>query len=560
MKGIKKLSILGLSALFAVSIASCTMHTSYVGNVGLKNDDTVKYDEDYPEAYENDLGNKKLSLSSILLETNEAKTTFYLNDLFTTEGLKVKVTYFEYTDGRRTGVRSEYTDNYSVNYDAFDSNAVGTYEIIISFRYGATLKEAKYNVEVKSSEIESARGITYLAGAKVKFNPTNLNPTVSPHGQLLEDNFVHSLYIRDNYTFAYNHLDFYYITKTIADDGTVTVEETKVTGRNMETALANAGGVLEQNIDIMKKGVYPVKVTFTGEPLTINGQTFENKATSFVLVEVKNPATAITKTSTNDTIFSAGINDFDLSNWRFKITRVDGSGEEYGSEENVPYDPSIMSISGVSQYASGEQTAKVILTNEKNGSEFIETDVPITVNESQTHNIIIGNNGAYLDEQTSEPLYWTNDTRVEVGTDANGKKLYKLTDDSADYDPFYASQEVSEVKKVKIGKYGALTFENYHAIASNEDYLELRLDKDSMVAIFASTSGKIGSGSREYFIWHVDDEGKETLVDIDESLMVNDDPDQPCRSITSLEKGTYRIRRGVDGGFYIWGIVLAMAK
>ena len=42
--------------------------------------------------------------------------------------------------------------------------------------------------------------------------------------------------------------------------------------------------------------------------------------------------------------------------------------------------------------------------------------------------------------------------------------------------------------------------------------------------------------------------------------MVDDDPDKPCRSITSLEKGTYRIRRGVDGGFYVWGIVLAMAK
>ena len=558
MKGIKKLSILGLSALFAVSIASCSMR-SELKSIALNDNNTEVYDEDYPEAYENDLGNKKLSLSSILLETKDAKTTFYLNDLFTTEGLKVKVTYFEYTNGKRSGVRSEYTENYSVNYDAFDSNSIGTYEIIITFRYGASLQTAKYNVEVKSSEIESARGITYLAGAKVKFNQNIVDGTVSPHGQLLEDNFVHSLFIRDNYTFAYNHLDYYYITKTIAEDGSVTVNETKITGRDIQKSLTNAGGTLEQNIDMMKKGVYPIKVTFTGEPLTINGQTFENKATSFVLVEVKNPATKIEKTSTNDTTFSAGINDFDLSNWKFKITRVDGDGVEYGSEENVPYDPSIMSISGISQYASGEQTAKVILTNEKNGADFIETNIPITVQPSQTHDIVIGNNGAYLDDEGT-PLYWTEETKVHVGADVNGGKLYKLTDDSATYDPFYASQNVASVKKTKTGSYGALRFENYHAIASNEDYLELRLDKDSMIAIFASTSGKLGSGSREYFIWKVGDDGKETIVDTEEPLMVNDNPDQPYRSITSLEKGTYRIRRGVDGGFYVWGIVLAMAK
>jgi len=555
MKGIKKLSILGLSALFAVSIASCSMSRE-LKNIALNDDQTVEYDEDYPEAYENDLGNKTLSLSSILLETKDAKTTFYLNDLFTTEGLKVKVTYFEYTNGKRTGVRSEYTENYSVNYDAFDSNTVGSYDIIVSFRYGATLKESKYTVEVKSSEIESARGITYLAGAKVKFNPTTCNSNVSPHGQLLEDNFVHSLYIRDNYTFAYNHLEFYKIEKTIAEDGSVTVKETKVSGRDMQKALTNAGGTLEENIDIMKKGVYPIKVTFTGDPLTINGQTFENKATSFVLVEVKNPATELTKTSTDDTTFSAGINDFDLSNWKFKITRIDGDGVEYGSEENVPYDPSIMSISGISQYASGEQTAKIILTNEKNGAKFIETSIPITVTPSQTHDIVIGNNGAYLDDE-GNPLYWTEETKDHVGTDVNGGKLYKLSDDSATYDPFYASQNVAAVKKTKSGSYGALRFENYHAIASNEDYLELRLDKDSTIAIFASTTGTV---SREYFIWKVGDDGKETIVDTEEPLMVNDNPAQPYRSITSLEKGTYRIRRGVDGGIYIWGIVLAMAK
>ena len=116
MKGIKKLSILGLSALFAVSIASCSMR-SELKNIALKDDQTVEYDEDYPEAYENDLGNKTLSLSSILLETKDAKTTFYLNDQFSTEGLKVRVTYFEYTNERRTGVRSGYTENYSVNYE-----------------------------------------------------------------------------------------------------------------------------------------------------------------------------------------------------------------------------------------------------------------------------------------------------------------------------------------------------------------------------------------------------------------------------------------------------------
>ena len=556
MKGIKKLSILGLSALFAVSIASCSMRPS---SIELKDKQQEAYDEDYPEAYENDLGNKTLILSSILLDTDKAKTTFYLNDVFSTEGLKVKVTFFEYTNGKRTGTRSEETTNYSVNSDAFNSNTVGSYDIIVSFRYGATLKEAKYTVEVKSSEIESARGITYLAGAKIKFNQNIVDATVSPHGQLLEDNFVHSLFIRDNYTFAYKHLDYYYITKTIAEDGSVTVNETKITGRNIQTALADAGGTLEENIDIMKKGVYPIKVTFTGNPLTINGQTFENKATSFVLVEVKNPATELTKTSTDDTTFSAGINDFDLSNWRFKIKRVDGDGVEYGSEEDVPYDPSIMSISGISQYASGEQTAKIILTNEKNGADFIEETVDITVQPSQTHDIVIGNNGAYLDDEGT-PLYWTEETKVHVGADVNGGKLYKLTDDSATYDPFYASQNVAAVKKPKTGSYGALRFENYHAIASNEDYLELRLDKDSMIAIFASTSGKVGSGSREYFIWKVGDDGKETIVDTEEPLMVNDNPDQPYRSITSLEKGTYRIRRGVDGGIYIWGIVLAMAK
>ena len=555
MKGIKKLSILGLSALFAVSIASCSMRPS---SIELKDKQQEAYDEDYPEAYENDLGNKTLILSSILLETNEAKTTFYLNDVFSTEGLKVKVTFFEYTNGKRTGTRSEYTTNYSVNSDAFNSNAVGKYDIVVAFRYGASTRESKYTVEVKSSVIESTTNITYLAGAKVKFNPNAVTATVSPHGELLEDNFVHSLFIRDNYTFALNQLEISYITKTVDNAGNVTVEEKKVTGRNMANALAAAGGTLEENFDINKKGIYPIKITFTGEPLVINGVTYENKATSFVLIEVKNPATAVEKTSTGDTTFTAQINDFDLSNWRFKITRVDGNGNEYGSEENVPYDPEIMSVTGISQYRSGTQTAKVILA-EKNGSQFIETNFDITVNASEKYNIILGNDASYKDDEDN-PLYWTDDTKVHVGSDVNGGKLYRLTDDSSDYEPFYASQAVASVKKEKIASYGALTFPNYHAVSANEDYMEVRLDKAGMLAIFASTTGKIGSGSREFFIWKVGTDGKETLVDLDQPLMVDDNPDQPVRSIASLEEGTYRIRRGSDGGIYIWGLVLAMEK
>jgi hypothetical protein len=555
MKGIKKLSILGLSALFAVSIASCSMRPS---SIELKDKQQEAYDEDYPEAYENDLGNKTLILSSILLETNEAKTTFYLNDVFSTEGLKVKVTFFEYTNGKRTGTRSEYTTNYSVNSDAFNSNAVGKYDIVVAFRYGASTRESKYTVEVKSSVIESTTNITYLAGAKVKFNPNAVTATVSPHGELLEDNFVHSLFIRDNYTFALNQLEISYITKTVDNAGNVTVEEKKVTGRNMANALAAAGGTLEENFDINKKGIYPIKITFTGEPLVINGVTYENKATSFVLIEVKNPATAVEKTSTGDTTFTAQINDFDLSNWRFKITRVDGNGNEYGSEENVPYDPEIMSVTGISQYRSGTQTAKIILA-EKNGSQFIETNFEITVNASEKYNIILGNDASYKDDEEN-PLYWTEDTKVHVGSDVNGGKLYRLTDDSSDYEPFYASQAVASVKKEKIASYGALTFPNYHAVSANEDYMEVRLDKAGMLAIFASTTGKIGSGSREFFIWKVGTDGKETLVDLDQPLMVDDNPDQPVRSIASLEEGTYRIRRGSDGGIYIWGLVLAMEK
>ena len=555
MKGIKKLSILGLSALFAVSIASCSMRPS---SIELKDKQQEAYDEDYPEAYENDLGNKTLILSSILLETNEAKTTFYLNDVFSTEGLKVKVTFFEYTNGKRTGTRSEYTTNYSVNSDAFNSNAVGKYDIVVAFRYGASTRESKYTVEVKSSVIESTTNITYLAGAKVKFNPNAVTATVSPHGELLEDNFVHSLFIRDNYTFALNQLEISYITKTVDNAGNVTVEEKKVTGRNMANALAAAGGTLEENFDINKKGIYPIKITFTGEPLVINGVTYENKATSFVLIEVKNPATAVEKTSTGDTTFTAQINDFDLSNWRFKITRVDGNGNEYGSEENVPYDPEIMSVTGISQYRSGTQTAKIILA-EKNGSQFIETNFDITVNASEKYNIILGNDASYKDDEDN-PLYWTDDTKVHVGSDVNGGKLYRLTDDSSDYEPFYASQAVASVKKEKIASYGALTFPNYHAVSANEDYMEVRLDKAGMLAIFASTTGKIGSGSREFFIWKVGTDGKETLVDLDQPLMVDDNPDQPVRSIASLEEGTYRIRRGSDGGIYIWGLVLAMEK
>ena len=557
MKGIKKLNVLGLGALFALSLISCNkvLKTSQE----LKDDKTVEYDENYPEAFENDLGNKTLTLSSILVETTNAKTLFYLNDTFSNEGLKVKVTYFEYTNGRRTGVRSEYTENYSIDSSAFDSNVVGTYEILVTFRYGASTAHSKYTVEVKSSVIESTNNISYLAGANIKFNENTVySGTTGIHGELLEDRFVNSMFIRDTYTFSTKHLEISYITKTIDGTGKVTVEEHPVKGKNMDSVLAAAGGVCEQNIDMMKKGIYPVKVTFTGDPIVIDGVEYENKATSFVLVEVKNPAVAVEKTSTGDTTFSAQVDDLDLSNWRFKITRVDGSGQEYGSEEDVPYDSTLMSVTGISQYRSGEQTAKVIL-KEKNGSTFIETSFTINVNPSETHNIIIGNNGEYKDEE-DQPLYWTDDTRVEAGTDANGETLYRLTDDSDAYNPFYASKEVSVVKKTKPGTYGALTFENYHAIADNKDYLEVRLDKAGILAIFASTTGKIGSGTREYFIWKVGDDGKEEVVDFDYQLLVDDNPDQPVRSIANLEEGTYRIRRGVDGGIYVWGLVLAMEK
>lgn len=318
-------------------------------------------DEKYPTVSADGVSAEAGKLIQIFADTTNAKKVFYVGDTFSSEGLVIKATYYNETTSQRT---TKEVTGYTLDASGFNSDSVGSSQILVSYREGGEVVNTYYTVQIKLSLFESTPGIEFISGLDVGFDKA-----------YSDDSLVKTIDLKTNYTFAKSHLTYHvYQTSTTKNEVT---ELEGITSRSV---------TVENAIDVNKVGIYLVKVTYTGADVTINGQTYPNKVTAFVLINVINPATKIEKVEGNTT-FEATPDKLDLSDWKIKITRKVDDGEEI-----VNFNDTQFKLDGVNLLVTGEQTATIILNEKTDNGTSILCQVPVTVNESSKYDILINNN------------------------------------------------------------------------------------------------------------------------------------------------------------------------
>lgn len=285
------------------------------------------------------------TLSSLSVDTKNAKTSYYIGETFTSEGLEVIANYVIYKDGRPTSVQKECKDYY-VDTSLLDMSHVGEYPVTVAYRLGTIKVTTNYKVYVKSSILE-ASDEKYVSGLEVNYNSTT--------EFLLDDEFnfrTNALTIRAHYF-----------------QGSEQVE--------VKTLGYNKIEIDYSSVDTSKVGTYIIKYSYK-DSLTINGSAYENEVSAFTIVTVKNPATSIELVS-GTTELEASILGLETSDWKVKIHRM------RREPEVVDFNLEQFNLKNVVPYLVAEQTARIEL---KEDPLNVFVDVDITVKESNKYTII----------------------------------------------------------------------------------------------------------------------------------------------------------------------------
>ena len=283
MKGLKKLSILGLGLALTASLAACSNSSSLTNEL---NAVPEAQQEVYPEVtFDENYEKEDLRLSSIILDTTNAKTTFYLGEEFTTEGLTVNARYLKYENKKVVGKVDVPIDDYSI--DASDVNIykAGTYSVTVSYRVGTVPKTNTYKVTVKNNKYEGTPNAVYLSGIDIAWsdamqadetfcetNDTTLTVYVNSDPQATEDLKAKLT------TSAFNAT--VYITANDAT-GSPTISSTKQWNKATFNPVVDCSSV-----NLAVPGVYMVKLTLT-RTITVDGEAITVPVTGFVLISVR---------------------------------------------------------------------------------------------------------------------------------------------------------------------------------------------------------------------------------------------------------------------------------
>lgn len=250
MKKIFKLGLTALSAVFAVSLMGCKDETL---------DKVVDY-SDYEDIDMEAAAASGSTLSSISLDTSNAKTNYYVGEDFTVDGLVVKANYVEYVDGKPQSSTKE-VKSYFYDTDDLDMSKAGTYPVEFTYREADVIKTAILNVKVTPSYLADL-GVEYLAG---------LEPTQT----IIE--------VAKNSTFdAKSAVTFKKKYMKGTEEGVV---EGKV--EDMSSDDISALVVDQSQLNLAKAGKYIVKYTFSASVTRSDNSVYNYDLSSFVVVIVK---------------------------------------------------------------------------------------------------------------------------------------------------------------------------------------------------------------------------------------------------------------------------------
>ena len=516
MKGLKKIGILALSlSLFGVTACATNDNTSLAN----KTEETVDLAGEEIIIEETDT----VMLNSMLLNVNNAKTTFYLGEEFSHEGLVViKSLLVLDKDGNRKGFVQQETEDFTVNIDEVDMNTLGTYKVSVSVREQANIITQSYNINVKSSLFETTPNLEYFAG---------IEATYSDGKRMMDVLLNESSFNKDT---IINGLKLTLHKKKTNANGTATTDLDPITITKNDVQI-------EENVDISKVGTYLIKVKYIGDNLTINGTTYTNEVSAFVIIDVINPITKIQFIgSASSRQFEATVNDIDFAEagWKFRLTPT------VGDQYVVDFSYDLFDVSDVDIFNWGTSQAVTVTYKE---DPTVTVNVQIIINESTTQDIT-----SYY---TLTPEIKENNAEglPTVITLAGTDFIYGPLPKAIDTDNYYGSGATYVSGRVEKDKYGAVGFDERISIKGTAQAFKVVLEKDADLVVFFAPTGDEESDISIYQA-----KGDELGDEID-TVTSGDIKQQIKKAVFTVPAGTYYIA-APGAGVYVHGFIVATAK
>ncbi len=521
LKKLKYLSIAALGLLFTLTVASCGKTSTITGgssptNSGITDDDS-SFSTAAANVSESGFNFDTAYLSSTTINTKNARTTFYLGEEFSSEGVVVEANYMQTIDGKRV-TETLTSTNFTTDSSKVDMYNIGTYPVEVTYRYKATVYTTTYSINVISSELADS-GEEYVGGIEVSYSASNVTAKSKTEYNIdLGKTFDATV---SPFTIS-QHIFVGEEEKTSKPIGT----------KNYSTDGSKSVKIDTSAVDTTKRGDYIVSVEYTPEALSYNDKEISYSVKAFIIVHVIDPITNVVFASGTQS-FAATAGDFDFSDWTFTVTRKNSGAS------TVTYNANDFYVFEVVPFVSGNQAAKV---------NYMDYEATVTVNivvtESVEYNITTGNIYKNTDEGCTGEV-WTDNidtSAVDVALDSTG--LFKITKPNK-----YTLRPLKDTGFAS-DSYGKVYFGNRPTIKGKGSYISVTMENAGVLVVYAASTG---TTQRDVCVYDAPDSGNEVGIGYVSDTKVK-------QFIFEIEAaGTYYIQ-SFEGGIYVHGAVIAVKK
>ena len=467
------------------------------------------------------IGGTSIELASITLDTENVQKVFYVGDQFNYDNLVVNRRFIRRNIETEKIIDNNLTDQtkvFFIDKSEVDMNHEGEYLVYVSVRLGSVMRRESYKIEVKSSLFETTPNITYAAGLDVTFADNSKIKTY-----LLNSNDLDANNLVDNMKFK--------LQKATNDAaGNTTIQAQDLTKNNVK---------IEQSVNRNEIGTYMIKVTYDNGNVNINGKNYENKVTSYVIVDVVNPIRRIQVLDTSTAVFNASIDGIDAeqAGWQVRVTPTVGSAYT----DNFTYDKYTIENLDIFKWGR-QQEVKVVL----NADPTVTCTKIIQINESQTQDI-----RAYydLEPDASEFVDGKPTKMLLAGTDF----IFGPLPNKIDSDIYYDSGATYVLNR-SADSYGSISFPTRITIKGTAQPIKIVMDKPGQIVVFyASTNDE------ERDITFYNDKNGQIGDELQAGYTSSTKQVISRITFTAEEAGTYYILN-TSGGIYVHGLIIAKSK
>lgn len=564
MKGIKKISLLALGFAFVGVAAGYGVKTfadtNYVEFDDLDTEigeiSTLEQPDSFPDIYINEDNKMQYHLQGISVNTDNARTTFYLGEEFSADGLLVLADFIKLDDqgnpakdenGRTITVKARVT-NYQVNSSEVDTNTMGYYIAQVSYRYGETVKTAEYDVAVKSSEFETTRNLVYIAGVKAGYKSEEANSNL----KLKNDGRIATTYLRsthaNDFALDVSQLKVQIIQNTVNRVASAYTSEvidfdlTSLTNDTTNKKMYNVDNsfILDYSaVDTGTVGSYVIPIYFKSSDIIVNGRTVENKVQSFIVVDVISPITRVVNTNNNMTV-EASMDLPDFGKYQVNVARKvwNPNTQAFGVEASkLAITSNAFRFENIVTYSQGGQNGRFIVKEigeDENGDDKeFSFEASITVTASTKYNISVVRDistGEVVDSSTATDGKITyNEYNLGNGVNAYKVGVGKLNKNNV---PEY-------LDKGKTCLSDGLSFTGFLGLDSfaKKSYIEFTFTKKTTLILYI---GSNGDDDRAFAVYDSNNDNA-VIYEGTAEVAVAGAKQTPVRFVLELDPGVYKV-------------------